>query len=182
MQLRLSPPRALVPLLFLGTLALAPTVSAADTTVEIVDFAFTPSATSIEVGDSVTWTNRDSAPHDATGTGWATPLLLEGDSASVTFDAAGTFEYICSVHPDMTGSVTVAAAGGGDDDGDDGDGGDGDDGDDGEAPTITDPPTDTTGIATPGAAGGAGSAAIVVVAASAAAFLAALRIRRPTRN
>ena len=174
MNVRPSPPRLLVPLLALGMLALAPTASAADTTVEIVDFAFTPSTTTIEVGDSVTWINRDSAPHDATGDGWSTPLLLEGESASVTFDAAGTFAYICSVHPDMTGSVTVvAAADGGDDSGDgDGDG-------DGEAPTITDPPTDTVGASSTETVGGApGTSVLAVLAASAAAFVAALHVRR----
>ena len=162
-------------------LALAPAASAADTTVEIVDFVFVPSTTTIEVGDSVTWSNRDSAPHDATGDGWSTPLLVQGESASVTFEAAGTFGYICSVHPDMTGSVTVAAAAGGGDDGDgDGDGGNdgGGAGDGGEAPTITDPPTDTVSApTTENAAGAPVTSVLAVLAASAAAFLAALRVR-----
>jgi plastocyanin len=79
------------------------------------DFVFSPSSLSVLTGDTVTWTNNGTAPegHDVTGDGLASGLLQEGQSYSHTFASAGTFNYICSLHPFMTGSVTVAAGGGG---------------------------------------------------------------------
>ncbi len=90
----------------------ASSVLAADSDVTIAGFAFDPATVTIQVGDSVTWTNEDSAPHTATaGDGsFDTGQLGNGDSETVTFDAAGTFAYICSIHPQMAGSVVVEAA------------------------------------------------------------------------
>jgi len=75
------------------------------------------------VGDSVTWTNRDEAPHTATGGGGSfnTGNLEQGQSGSHTFSSAGRFPYICALHPTMKGTVVVAGTGagggsGGDDD------------------------------------------------------------------
>jgi plastocyanin len=86
---------------------------AADSAVTIAGFAFDPATVTIQVGDSVTWTNDDSAPHTATAEdgSFDTGQLATGDSETVTFDTAGTFDYICSIHPQMTGSVVVEAAG-----------------------------------------------------------------------
>ena len=99
--------------------------------VDIVDFTFGPNSITITAGGTVTWTNSDSAPHTATGDGGSfdTGTIDPGGSASITFDTPGTYSYFCSIHPDMTGTVVVLAADGGEDDG----GGDngGDDGDDG---------------------------------------------------
>src|SRR5688572_6919406 len=90
----------------------ASSVLAADSAVTIAGFAFDPATVTIQVGDSVTWTNEDSAPHTATaGDGsFDTGQLAQGDSEAVTFDTAGTFAYVCSIHPQMTGSVVVEAA------------------------------------------------------------------------
>ena len=83
----------------------ASTVLAADSSVTIAGFAFAPATVTIQVGDSVTWTNEDSTPHTATaGDGsFDTGQLANGDSEAVTFDTAGTFAYVCSIHPQMTG-------------------------------------------------------------------------------
>ena len=90
----------------------ASTVLAADSSVTIAGFAFAPSTVTIQVGDSVTWTNEDSTPHTATAEdgSFDTGQLANGDSNTVTFDTAGTFAYVCSIHPQMTGSVVVEAA------------------------------------------------------------------------
>jgi plastocyanin len=90
----------------------ATAVQAADSSVTIANFAFDPATVTIEVGDSVTWTNQDSEAHTATaGDGsFDTGQLGNGESATVTFDTAGTFAYLCSIHPQMTGSVVVEAA------------------------------------------------------------------------
>lgn len=87
-------------------------VSGADQTVAMSGFAFDPATVTIEVGDSVTWENGDGVGHTATGSGGAfdTGTVGGGQSASVTFDTAGTFAYVCTIHPTMQGSVVVEAA------------------------------------------------------------------------
>lgn len=87
-------------------------VLAADRDVTISGFAYSPDPVTINVGDQVTWTNDDAQAHTATGTGWNTGDLGNGESGSVTFQAAGTFEYMCGIHPAMRGTVVVRAAGG----------------------------------------------------------------------
>jgi plastocyanin len=81
--------------------------------VEIVDFAYGPDPVTIEEGGKVIWQNEDSAPHTATAEdgSFDTGTLEEGKLGSETFKEAGTYAYICSIHPDMTGTVEVVAAG-----------------------------------------------------------------------
>lgn len=54
-------------------------------------------------------TNVDEAPHDWTSnTGvWGSGSLDTGQSFAYRFDAVGPFDYRCTIHPSMTGSVTV---------------------------------------------------------------------------
>jgi LPXTG-motif cell wall-anchored protein len=87
-------------------------VAAADTGVTIVDFEFTPASVTVNVGDTVTWTNDGPTPHSATANdgSFDTGIMDEGQSGSHTFNEAGTFSYICTPHPNMTGTVTVVAA------------------------------------------------------------------------
>ena len=100
--------------LSLGLVAVlgAGSVAAADQTVTISGLAFSPPSVTVNEGDTVTWTNEDGMPHTATGSGGSfdTGTLADGASAAVTFDTAGTFAYICSIHPTMTGTVIVEAA------------------------------------------------------------------------
>ena len=92
----------------------APAASAAGHRVMIHDYAYSPASLTLDVGDSVTWTNMDSAPHDVTVTrgpaSFHSPLLGTGQSWTYTFTVAGPYTYICSVHPDMQASVAVAAS------------------------------------------------------------------------
>lgn len=80
--------------------------------VEIEDFAFTPATLTIQVGETVTWTNLDQVEHTATSTSGAfdSGLLGQGESYSVTFTEAGTYDYLCTPHPSMTGQIVVQAA------------------------------------------------------------------------
>jgi LPXTG-motif cell wall-anchored protein len=91
--------------------------AAAAGSVVIQNFAYGPATISVNVGDSVTWVNRDSTAHTATANGgtFNTGLIKPGKSASATFSKAGTFAYICAIHPNMRGKVVVtgASAGGG---------------------------------------------------------------------
>lgn len=63
----------------------------------------------VGVGGTVTWTNRDVAPHTVTAAGgaWDSDFLVQGQSYSRTFSTAGTFPYACRVHPFMQGTVVV---------------------------------------------------------------------------
>jgi len=60
-------------------------------------------------GAEVTWVNDDKAPHTATerASVWDTRVLSEGESATLTFERPGTYNYYCTIHPYMAGSVTV---------------------------------------------------------------------------
>jgi plastocyanin len=81
--------------------------------VEIVDFAYDPDPVTIEEGGKVIWQNEDSAPHTATADdgSFDTGTLEEGKLKSENFKEAGTYTYICSIHPDMHGTVEVVPAG-----------------------------------------------------------------------
>lgn len=69
--------------------------------------AFLPGSIAILPGETVTWVNDDDKPHTATGGDWDTGTIEPGASASITFDAAGSFAYACQFHPIMTGTVVV---------------------------------------------------------------------------
>ena len=78
--------------------------------VQISGFKFTPSEITIKVGETVTWTNQDSAPHTVTsdlGNELGSNNLGRGQFYSHTFSQAGTFEYHCGVHPGMKAKVIV---------------------------------------------------------------------------
>ncbi len=79
-----------------------------EASVEIADFAFGPAEITIAAGGTVTWTNTDNQAHTATSSGNFDTGAIDPDAtASVTFDEPGTFTYICSFHPFMTGTITV---------------------------------------------------------------------------
>ena len=108
--------RIAIAIAFVAILALAaPTVLAASRAVSIRDFAFSPKTVEIRVGDRVTWTNRDAVEHTASARNGSfdTGLLGEGESRSIRFNVAGTYRYVCTPHPSMTGTVVVRATSGG---------------------------------------------------------------------
>ena len=76
--------------------------------VGIADFKFDPPTISVPVGGSVVWTNNDTQQHTATSAGnFDAGAIQPGSSATVEFKTAGSFVYICSFHPFMTGTVVV---------------------------------------------------------------------------
>jgi plastocyanin len=110
--------RALGPLALVVCAALAvPTLRAAaaaavpDRTVEldISKFAYAPKEITVEPGTKLVWTNRDGTPHTVTSAdkSFASAGLDTGDKFEHTFAAEGDFNYICTVHPYMTGVVHV---------------------------------------------------------------------------
>jgi plastocyanin len=86
---------------------------AASESVSISGFAFTPTSVTVSIGDTVTWTNSDAVVHTATaddGSWDAGNIPAGGGTGAVVFTAAGSFPYHCTIHTQMTGSVTVLAA------------------------------------------------------------------------
>jgi plastocyanin len=80
------------------------------TQVAMEGIKFNPASVTVSAGDTVTWTNDDSVGHDVTGDGFKSGdpgAMQNGDTFEHTFDKAGTFDYVCTVHPGMEGSVTV---------------------------------------------------------------------------
>jgi plastocyanin len=77
--------------------------------VSITNFAFSPATVTVTAGSTVVWTNNDSVQHDITfdGGGIASSVLNQNDTFSHTFPTAGTYRYICSIHPFMHGTVIV---------------------------------------------------------------------------
>ena len=77
--------------------------------VGIENFAFAPGDVTAAVGETITWTNSDSAPHTATLDDGAcdTGNIAQNASAGLVFDAAGTYPYHCTIHPNMKGTITI---------------------------------------------------------------------------
>jgi plastocyanin len=77
--------------------------------ITIDGFAFAPATLTVSAGTSVTWTNRDEEPHTVVaGDGsFHSPGMGTGATFSHTFSTAGTFDYVCSIHPMMHGTVVV---------------------------------------------------------------------------
>lgn len=76
--------------------------------VDIVDFAFEPATIDVATGQTITWTNTGAAPHTVTfADGPDSGNMAPGATFEHAFDAAGSFEYVCAIHPTMTGTVNV---------------------------------------------------------------------------
>jgi plastocyanin len=88
---------------------LKPPAAPASATVAISGFAFKPATLRTTVGKTVTWRNADAAPHTATGQAFSSPQLGKGGSFKRRFTRAGTYAYICALHPEMRGKVVVGA-------------------------------------------------------------------------
>jgi plastocyanin len=87
------------------------TVTAVTANISIVNFAFSPTSANINVNDSVKWTWVGS-PHTTTSnTGlWDSGVQGTGATFTHTFASAGSFSFHCSVHPFMTGTISVQSA------------------------------------------------------------------------
>ena len=86
--------------------------AAANGSVTVADFQFTPAQITIDRGDTVTWTNDGPSAHSATAPdgSFDTGIFPAGQTRSHTFNEAGTFSYICTPHPNMHGTIVVRAS------------------------------------------------------------------------
>lgn len=82
---------------------------------ETSNACFSPASLTINAGDTVEWTNADTAAHTVTGGSPAngpsgvfdSSLVMGGASFENTFDEAGSYDYFCMVHPWMVGDIQV---------------------------------------------------------------------------
>jgi plastocyanin len=85
------------------------TVSIVSGASSLGDRSYNPNPLTISTGTTVTWTNSDTVPHTSTANGGAfdSGTMAPGDTFRFTFAAAGTFQYHCTIHPGMVGSIVV---------------------------------------------------------------------------
>jgi plastocyanin len=95
--------------------ATAGPVGAADIAVKIDNFTFNPPRVTVKAGTTVTWDNEDDIPHTIASSTklFRSKVLDTADKFSFTFATPGVFEYFCSLHPHMTGTIVVEATTGG---------------------------------------------------------------------
>ena len=84
-------------------------LAATPQTIGIKQFKYGPSMLTVPVGTTVTWVNRDEEPHTVTsGTGaFSSAGLVNDDTFVRTFTKPGTYQYFCSIHPYMKGTLVV---------------------------------------------------------------------------
>ena len=76
--------------------------------IEVTNLAFATASVDVHVGDTVVWVNTDTFPHTATAQhgDWKV-TLPPGERGSVVIQKAGTVEYYCELHPNMTSRLVA---------------------------------------------------------------------------
>jgi plastocyanin len=80
--------------------------------VSMKDIKFVPQDVTVSEGGTITWTNDDSPPHTVTkekgpGPDFDSGNIDPGGNYKRTFNAAGKIDYVCTIHPNQTGTITV---------------------------------------------------------------------------
>jgi plastocyanin len=78
--------------------------------IEMVDIKFDPEDATAGVGDEICWVNEDTIEHNAVdeqGGKFKSELFGKGKTFTTTIDEPGTIDYVCTVHPGMTGKLTI---------------------------------------------------------------------------
>jgi plastocyanin len=76
-------------------------------TVNIQNNAFNPSSVQKPAGITVKWVNLDPVQHEAKGNVFDSGPLNQNGVFEYTFNQAGTYNYVCAIHPSMQGTITV---------------------------------------------------------------------------
>ena len=95
---------------FGGEMKNTDTTGGGENKIEIKDFAFSPQTIKVKSGEKITWINHDEEPHTVVSVGkkFQKSSALDTDQEfTITAGAPGTYEYFCSVHPKMTGTIVV---------------------------------------------------------------------------
>jgi plastocyanin len=78
--------------------------------IKMVDIKFDPEDATAQAGQEICWVNEDSIDHNAVAESGATfesELFGKGQTFTATVDEPGTVEYVCTIHPGMTGTIEV---------------------------------------------------------------------------
>jgi plastocyanin len=78
-------------------------------TVDMEDFDFSPATVTIQAGGKITWKNMGETAHTATASdgSFDTSTVDPGKLKAETFKQPGTFDYTCTIHPQMHGTIEV---------------------------------------------------------------------------
>jgi plastocyanin len=93
-----------------GSSTSTPAASGGTVTIEMKNIQFAPKDVTVKVGQTVKWVNQDAVDHDVKANSGATfksDLFGKGGTFEWKADKAGTVDYVCTVHPGMTGKLTV---------------------------------------------------------------------------
>lgn len=94
-----------------GQAAAAPAAATRKPAITITNYSFHPATLTVKKGSTIVWVNRDDDVHTIKGTdgpeAFGSPALDSGSAFGFTFHQAGTYHYICSVHPYMHGVIVV---------------------------------------------------------------------------
>lgn len=91
-----------------GDYGAGPTGPSTSDAIDVRDNSFSPSATTVKVGTTVTWTWRGGNPHNVAFADGVKSATQTSGTYARTFTTAGTYTYLCEVHGRaMSGSVTV---------------------------------------------------------------------------
>ncbi len=93
--------------LFIVTLTAASVSAQKTLDVSIKGNAFNPDLVEVSTADTVRWTNMDSVDHTVTGSNFNSGVLHKGQSYELKFNTPGSYDYQCSIHPSMRGTVKV---------------------------------------------------------------------------
>ncbi len=101
--------RIIAGLMMCAILAYASVQAAQPGEVVIKDFMFQPATLTVKAGTTVTWANKDQEPHTVfSDTGlFRSGALDTGDAFQFKFDKPGTYHFLCTIHPQMVGTVVV---------------------------------------------------------------------------
>src|SRR5579884_2912097 len=83
--------------------------AAGESAVNIDNFMFSPATLTVKAGSTVRWTNHDDIPHNVVSEdkSFKSKVMDTDENFSYTFTKPGTYSYLCSIHPRMTGKVVV---------------------------------------------------------------------------
>ena len=109
---RLRLPGAAVSVALAAALFWSGAARAEDAEVTIDNFTFAPQSLTVKAGTTVTWRNEDDIPHTVASStkAFKSKALDTDDSFSFTFSEPGSYEYFCSLHAHMKGTIVVEPA------------------------------------------------------------------------